>query len=170
MTLKEQLATVSENELIHIGAASSFFFIGTKDELMESIDDISEYYMDLIYKYLMTARSRLNGIVSRRKALQTEPLKNARELKKIIADEKEAKERCVSTEEKYHFTKENPDLLKRNVVEYYNRIPILDDRGGVGIIIEGWEVGSSWYESEYNPVWFKSKHKRKENSDGQTEE
>lgn len=135
-TLNDVLKNIDEEELVHLGVASGYVFVGKKEQLNNVLDKLDfEAYMDYKDKMLSLERDivaqtyRLEENINRIKAAQEEITKN---FEKITANLNKAGEKYVH-------------LKDRPVKDKYERIT-----EGISILLDGDEAGEFWDRSEYN--------------------
>lgn len=146
----DEIVTKNKNEMLYIGAASSFFFIGTYDEYQEKIDILTKDFENNFEKTLQITERKVNKIITSMHNLTKKPdAKSEKELISIAVAYKPAYEARSAAREKFDFFKTNPDLREREVVSITKRIPN-DGEKGVLIVIEGYEIGSYWTKEEYD--------------------
>lgn len=146
MTLDEQVKLMDDKDILYIGSASSFFFIGTKELYEDMIDGLSIEYLERSNKYLKNA----NDFIERAKVYvpQYEEgtdlidysvtlLNYATGIKKSV--------KSKAREEKYQLTFK--PFRERFVRECQPRI-----QGGYGILVEGTEYAPFWTENEFKSV------------------
>ena len=144
-TLDEVVSMFGEQDILHIGSQSNFFFVGTKTEYESDIDGISKSYEEQLQTRLKTAEDEISSTA--------EKLKNL----KIGEDEKtiEYAERVQNIAKRYKYLfsyipkvkkdiKEFTPLRTRKLKERYKRI-----KEGYAIIVDGKESGKYWDLSEY---------------------
>lgn len=142
MNLHECMQNQPADELIYIGASTSYFFIGYKDEYFNDIEKISKEYIDAGNRSYTNRKARLFW-------LQNKPIKIAtgetyqyavneryRYLKNYLQYVNESKEYVES------FT----PLQTREVVEVSKK-ELFEQ--GIRILVKGGESGKWWFRNEY---------------------
>lgn len=158
-TLTQQIAELPDDQIIHVGALSGFFFCGTKDEYEASIDTISDWLLLRMKqerdKLIRDKREfyRLWGQLAERMAailadpddqtLYPKTAKIAASLGVSIKEMPSINRRLPAIERNI---KEFKPVRKRIVNDCY---PRLDPEDGVNIIVEGCEAGRYWTLEEY---------------------
>lgn len=147
MKLKEQLELFGNNELLHIGSQSGFFFIGTKSEFEKDCAGIEEYYKDLFKRSQASAQSKLvdaQALAIKTSKQGTDWRGYAHKLEAYGARLREALDVYEDASRKVN---EFTPFLDREVYDVYVNISI---DGGKDIILYGDEVGKYWLKNEYN--------------------
>lgn len=166
-TLTEQIAELPDDQIIHVGALSGFFFCGTKDEYEASIDTISDWL-------LLRMKQERDKLVRDKREFYRLWGQLAERMAAILADPddqtlypktaKIAASLGVSIKEMPSINRRIP-AIEKNIKEFKpvrERVvndcyPRLDPEDGVNIIVEGCEAGRYWTLEEYRNGVVKSK-------------
>lgn len=142
LNLDECVRELSENDILHIGAQTNYFFVGTKTEYEKQIDDISTYYHNF-YKRVIEERTKdIYGTVGEIAKLKKD-FKYKQNLSAKIArlinlyNDKENAEKIL---------KEFKPMRSRKVLDVYLRV----QKDGICIIVKGAEQGKYWDKSEWD--------------------
>ena len=142
-TLDEAVKKMDDDEIIHIGSASGFVYIGTKQQYEQMIDSIS----DRCHKFFKDAKKRY-----------TRKIKNYSEKLKSIDKESETYEKesrmiteCIQRYKRYlkqvcGVLERFKPMRERSVKEIYKRI----SKDGIVITMEGDETGKYWSKDEWD--------------------
>ncbi len=124
MLLKDRINKASDDEILFIGASSSFFFIGTKAEYEKDIEGIQNDYIKEAERLISVNKSRLNpsDLPEKRRKAYERTIKNLTDYIK-------------------NFT---PFGCRKIVGEYPRGI----EKGTI-LVTEGKETGGYWFRSEY---------------------
>lgn len=136
MTLQEYLEKANAEEILHIGAGNSFFFVGPKDEFKP--EDIDTFFKD-------EAKRRCEDYVKY----------ISRSLERVFSDGLEEKTKQSS----YRRIKENLRPILSNVTYLHNFTPVIEREvkeahkriqgDGIIVIVDGTEFGLYWDRKEY---------------------
>lgn len=142
LNLDKCVREFSENDILHIGSQTNYFFVGTKNEYERQIDDISTYYHNF-YKRVIKERTKdIYGTVGEIAKLKKDckyKQKLSAKITRLISlyNVKETAEQIL---------KEFKPMRSRKVLEVYLRV----QKDGICIIVEGAEQGKYWDKSEWD--------------------
>lgn len=138
MALADVIDKLPDDEVIHIGSDTGFFFVGLKAEYCRDIDQISQDYLQMAHK-------RLKENLKRIKKLNEElrkPVVDFAQTKTIQGKIRTAVEKAQYNESYISSFEPIPD---RKVVEIYNRL----QGDGICVVVTGAENGKYWSVEEY---------------------
>lgn len=138
MALADVIDKLPDDEVIHIGSDTGFFFVGRKDEYYRDIDQISQ-------DYLQTAHKKLKEHLKRIKKLNEDlkkPVVDFAQIKTIQGKIRTAVEKAQYNEK---YISEFEPIPNRKVVEIYNRL----QGDGICVVVTGAENGKYWFREEY---------------------
>lgn len=156
------IKSMPDDEMLYVGAKTSFIFIGTKDEWEKDKAHLNELHHDKIENCLSYSENNLNDNIVR---LSKEYYNNEKEGLFNVIDELtyylKVIRKCTS------YLKDWKDIPERTVLDSYPRI----QKDGTVIVFDGEETGSYWYKSEYdakegrnNPI-LRGYHRKENDSD-----
>ena len=137
-TLADVIDNLPDDQVIHIGSDTGFFFIGSKAEYYRDIDQISQ-------DYLQTAHKKLKEHLKRIKKLNEDlrkPVVDFAQTKTIQGKIRTAVEKAQYNEK---YISEFEPIPDRKVIEIYNRL----QGDGICVIVTGAENGKYWFQKEY---------------------
>lgn len=129
MVLSDFIKTLPDDEIMYIGSASSYFFIGDKKTLLDDLPILDNQFWEYNVQLF---RRRLHECVRYKRAHK--PI------------EYHMSSKYLKNTSKNMFNQSLP-LLKRKIVSTHKKILI--DEPGTSIIVEGNEYGSFWFWHEY---------------------
>ena len=138
MALADVIDKLPDDEVIHIGSDTGFFFVGCKAEYYRDIDQISQ-------DYLQTAHKKLKEHLKRIKNLNEDlrkPVVDFAQIKTIQGKIRTAVEKAQYNESYISSFEPIPD---RKVIEIYKRL----QGDGICVIVTGVENGKYWSAEEY---------------------
>ena len=138
MALSDVIDKLSDDEVIHIGSDTGFFFVVSKSEYYRDIDQISQ-------DYLQTAHKKLKEHLKRIKNLNEDlrkPVVDFAQIKTIQGKIRTAVDKAQYNESYISSFEPIPD---RKVLEIYKRL----QGDGICIIVTGDENGKYWSAEEY---------------------
>lgn len=142
-TLDEAVKEMNDDVIIHIGSASGFVYIGTKQQYDKMIDSISERY----HKFFLNAKKRYTRKIKiyygKLKALdeQSETYENCyRMITECIHRYKRYLKQVCGVIDRFK------PMRERMVKEIYKRI----SKDGIVITIQGDEAGKYWDKDEWD--------------------
>lgn len=138
MALSDVIDKLPDDEVIHIGSDTGFFFAGSKTEYYRDIDQISQ-------DYLQTAHKKLKEHLKRIKNLNEDlrkPAVDFAQIKTIQGKIRTAVEKAQYNESYISSFEPIPD---RKVIEIYKRL----QGDGICVIVTGDENGKYWSVEEY---------------------
>lgn len=138
MTLADVIDNLPDDQVIHIGSDTGFFFVGSKAEYYRDIDQISK-------DYLQTAHKKLKEHLKRIKKLNEDlkkPVVDFAQTKTIQGKIRTAVEKAQYNE---NYISTFEPITDRKVVEIYNRL----QGGGICVVVTGAENGKYWSVEEY---------------------
>lgn len=138
MTLADVIDKLPDDEVIHIGSNTGFFFVGSKAEYCRDIDQIPQ-------DYLQTAHKKLKEHLKRIKNLNEDlrkPVVDFAQTKTVQGKIRTAVEKAQYNESYISSFEPIPD---RKVIEIYKRL----QGDGISVIVTGAENGKYWSAEEY---------------------
>lgn len=145
MTLQEYLEKANAEEILHIGAGNSFFFVGPKDEFKpEDIDTFfkgeAKQRCENYVKYISRSLERVfsDGLEEETKRSSHRRIK--KHLQPILSN--------------VTYLHDFTPVIKREVKETYKRL----QGDGIVVIVDGTEFGPYWDRKEYLEYREKRKH------------
>lgn len=138
MALSDVIDKLPDDEVIHIGSDTGFFFVGSKAEYYRDIAQISQ-------DYLQTAHKKLKEHLKRIKNLNEDlikPVVDFAQTKTIQGKIRTAVEKAQYNESYISAFEPIPD---RKVLEIYKRL----QGDGICVIVTGAENGKYWSVEEY---------------------
>lgn len=153
MTLQERINELDDETVIYLGAASSFFFIGTKSEFEKDIDEISRtYYKNMVAekKKIENDRKHFAEVMKQIKKIsgKTDSKADMDEVVKLSFILNNISKRLQYGIKRiktlgFHIDNFIP-MRNRQIKREYDRL-----QGGHVILIDGIEVGRFWFYEEY---------------------
>lgn len=144
MTLQEVMETIADDVVVHIGAKTAFFFIGTKAEYEANIDLVQQDLQARTMISLEESRNRADFF--KEKILNPDEEAGSDKYWKLLAD------RAYKLSKLYRAIPKLEDYLdtfvavrEREVLDQYDRL--LGD--GIVIVVDGKENGRYWLYEEY---------------------
>lgn len=136
--LSDAMKFFDEETVFHVGAETSFFFVGTKSEFEKDKLMISNKYIDRHRDLIERNQKRIRKEVSR--------ITDQNASKKIIKD-------CICNLRRFNnaidksenYIKTFVPFESRKVIKIYER----SQKDGIVMIVEGNEVGGFWDKEEY---------------------
>lgn len=138
MALDDVIDKLPDDEVIHIGSDTGFFFADCKAEFYRDVDQIEKNYLQTAHKRL---KENLNRIQNLTKEFRKKKV-NFAEAKEIVKKIGDANERAQCNEK---YLSEFETILGRKVIDIYDRI----QKDGICIIVTGSENGKYWFREEY---------------------
>lgn len=142
-TLDEAVREMDDNEIIHIGSASGFVYIGTKQQYDQMIDSISDRYHNFFKDAKKRYTRKIKKYSEKLKALDEESETYEKEYRMITE--------CVQRYKRYlkqvcGVIDRFKPMRERMVKEIYKRI----SKDGIVITIQGDETGKYWSKDEWD--------------------
>ena len=136
MTLREYLEKADAEEILHIGAGNSFFFVGPKEEFdPETIDaffkDEAKRRCENYVKYISRSLERVFNDGLEEKTKQSSHRRIKEHLQPILSN--------------VTYLHDFIPVIEREVKETYKRL----QGDGIVVIVEGTEFGPYWDRKEY---------------------
>lgn len=155
ITLQQQMDKLADDEIVHIGSKSGYFFCGTKAEYEANIDTVS----DELLAEMQKVRQRLIGYKIRlpkyyAKLAEFDPtttdedaLKKLSRAAQLVAN---GAEKVIEANRRLPLVEQNiaefKPVRERTVLDFY---PCLDEADGWNVVVDGVEEGSYWTLDEY---------------------
>lgn len=136
------LEKIEPDEIVYIGASSGFFFIGTAQDAINSIDDISLNFLSKMKDRRYIHFNKLDETIENipvKKRHSPKWVKEARKYARNIED------KCNLIDAIEKDIKTFKMISDRRVIEIFSRI----QNDGMCIIVEGTENGAFWSIEEY---------------------
>lgn len=144
--LDEAVAEYADSdEILHIGSASGFFFIGTAAEYEKEIDEMSTAWINYFHFQLDKCRKTISRIMTtpvttRKDEVPSQYGKRLAAIGKQLCTELAAEPKHQSHIDEFR------SMRDRKVIEVYRRI----EDNTVAIIVSGDEQGSFWNKAEWD--------------------
>ena len=143
-TLDEFMATVSADQIVHIGCSSGFVFIGNRKTYKKDIDRISDGFRDEYVDRLTATAARLARNCSM-PLLRRDNEECTQYSDRIIEIAKQIRRDAVALPDLRDIVKTFKPMRDRLVASSYDRL----EGDGIVVIIDGCEGGQFWFADEY---------------------
>lgn len=143
MKLMEKLETLPNDTIVHIGARSSYFFIGTVDEFKEDADLLNKVLIERHKNAMKSMYYQMVAIIKdceERHKLETKKAY----CRRVTARMKMIQTICKRINTKADAITNHIDVRQREVIDEYPRIS--DE--GICLIVSGVDMGSFWFKEE----------------------